>query len=600
MRQSRPLSFLTIKDKPWSRDVQKPLPSDYMHPLFVGHVTVFALTALACLGSVPRARTIQHPETRTGLVTLLATSGIWAGSHVGYLTVPSVPAKRGFYLLGLVAGLLAVGAWAYFATAYTGRQPRNTPSRWAVVSVILLLVGLKVTNPLHQFYFTATWQTTPFPHLAIEHGIAHWLAVGFAYAVASIGFFLLLERFYYVGTDTRPLAVLVGLTALPIGFNVLGVLDVGFLSMTYEPLGVAVFAVGVLFVYFDRFQTVRLTGGVEDPVVVLDRGDHIRDYSREASELFPALDNNRGQPLSAVVPALADRLDDEGVLTLEYNGKQRSYRVATNPFVTGETQTGRSVVVSDVTETERYREQLEETNEQLEALNRVVRHDIRNDMNVILSWSDLLDEHADKEDADALVRVREAAKHTVELTKISRDFVDSLAGEGAPDLKPIPLGQYLRTELDQRREAYPDAQFRIRGEIPAVSVRANELLSSVFQNLLNNAVQHNDETTPVVTVATDVGEETVRVRISDDGPGIPTEQRERVFGKNEKGLDSEGTGIGLYLVETLVEQYGGTVWLEHNEPKGTHVVLELPRVTTGTDGEDAHAASWADGSDGNV
>nr|WP_302080744.1 ATP-binding protein [Salinibaculum sp. KK48] len=50
------------------------------------------------------------------------------------------------------------------------------------------------------------------------------------------------------------------------------------------------------------------------------------------------------------------------------------------------------------------------------------------------------------------------------------------------------------------------------------------------------------------------------------------------FGKGEKGLDSPGTGIGLYLVQTLLDQYGGDVWVADNDPEGAVFVVELPIV----------------------
>jgi signal transduction histidine kinase len=549
-----------------------------MNTLLVGHVAAFTLAALACLGSIPRARTIQHPGTRQGLTALLATSGVWSGTHVGYLLVPSRLGSEAFYVLGLVAGLAAVGAWLYFAAAYTGRDPRRTPYRTVAIGLFVLLVALKVTNPWHQLYFTATQVTTPFPHLAIQHGIGHWLALGISYSLSSIGFFILLERFYFAGTKTRPLVGLVALTALPVGLNVVGTFDERLISVTYEPLGVALFAIGVLFVYTERFQTVQLVGDIEDPVVFLDSGGRIRDFSREASRIFPGLEGAYGQPLETVVPRLADCLETDRLFERDQGEETRLYRVSSAPFLTGETQTGQSLVISDVTEAERYRQNIEQKNEQLEALNRVVRHDIRNDMSVVLAWSEVLEGHVDDDGEDALERLQTAAEHTVELTQIAREFVDSLAGAGVPELKPVALDSYLRTELEQRRDAYQHAEFHVDGELPAVSVRANELLSSVFRNLLNNAVQHSDKGTPVVTVTTETDDRTVRVRIADNGPGIADERKDEIFGKEEKGLDSEGTGIGLYLVKTLVEQYGGEVWVEDNEPRGAVFVVELPQA----------------------
>ena len=70
--------------------------------------------------------------------------------------------------------------------------------------------------------------------------------------------------------------------------------------------------------------------------------------------------------------------------------------------------------------------------------------------------------------------------------------------------------------------------------------------------------------------------DTVRVRIADNGPGIPDEQKRTVFERGEKRPDSEGTGVGLYLVQTLVNAYGGDVWVEDNEPTGSVFVVELP------------------------
>jgi signal transduction histidine kinase len=108
-----------------------------------------------------------------------------------------------------------------------------------------------------------------------------------------------------------------------------------------------------------------------------------------------------------------------------------------------------------------------------------------------------------------------------------------------------------------------------------VSVLADEMLDSVFRNLLKNAVQHNDKELPEVRVSASVDERTVTVRIADNGPGIPEERRHSIFGKGETGLDSEGTGLGLYLVESLVDSYDGDVRIEDNDPEGAVFVVEL-------------------------
>jgi len=57
-----------------------------------------------------------------------------------------------------------------------------------------------------------------------------------------------------------------------------------------------------------------------------------------------------------------------------------------------------------------------------------------------------------------------------------------------------------------------------------------------------------------------------------------------VFGRGKKGLESPGSGLGLYLVDNLVETYGGRVWIEDNEPKGAIFCVELQRADDETHG----------------
>ena len=244
--------------------------------------------------------------------------------------------------------------------------------------------------------------------------------------------------------------------------------------------------------------------------------------------------------------------------------------------ITYEGKPARLVTIRDVTDRVRFEERLESVAEELEALNRVVRHDIRNDMTVILGWARLLEAHVDEEGRDQLEHIIASGERVVELTDVARDYVESLTGDAGPETKPVPLGAVIELELTLRQETYPEATFVGPGAVPDVQVRANEMLASVFRNLLNNAVQHHDGDEPRVEVTVDVEDDAAVVAVADDGPGIPAERRGAVFGKGERGDDSDGTGIGLYLVRSLVEGYGGSVRVEANEPRGTRFVVVLP------------------------
>jgi PAS domain S-box-containing protein len=187
----------------------------------------------------------------------------------------------------------------------------------------------------------------------------------------------------------------------------------------------------------------------------------------------------------------------------------------------------------DVTGRKRAEENLETERDRLALLNQIVRHDIRNDMAVALGWGGEL---------DAVLR-----------TEVER----------------------VRSNFDYRSEGID-----VRGDddLPTVEVMATSILSSVFGNLLDNAVFHNDEAEVRIDVDVTATDATVVVRIADNGPGIPDSRKREVFGRGEKGLESPGSGLGLYLVDNLVETYGGRVWIEDNEPKGSVFCVELRRA----------------------
>jgi signal transduction histidine kinase len=143
----------------------------------------------------------------------------------------------------------------------------------------------------------------------------------------------------------------------------------------------------------------------------------------------------------------------------------------------------------------------------------------------------------------------------------------------------IRLTASLDRALEEVRNVYPDAIITASTSISGITVQANDMLDAVFRNLLKNAIQHNDKERPEVDVSVREREHAVVIRIADNGPGVPDDQKQSIFGKGETGLDSSGTGLGLYLVQSLVDSYGGDVWVEDNTPDGAIFIVQLPVAT---------------------
>ena len=117
------------------------------------------------------------------------------------------------------------------------------------------------------------------------------------------------------------------------------------------------------------------------------------------------------------------------------------------------------------------------------------------------------------------------------------------------------------------------------------SIQADpKLLRMVMQNLLSNAVKYTSEGGKVdISLSLDKGRENIKIQISDTGYGIPKNQQDKIFTKlfradNVRDKDTGGTGLGLYIVKSVVENFGGKIWFESQENKGTTFFVTLPSV----------------------
>jgi signal transduction histidine kinase len=294
------------------------------------------------------------------------------------------------------------------------------------------------------------------------------------------------------------------------------------------------------------------------------------DLGLPESDGADTFERARGRTAGVPVVVLTNLQDEQTAVDLLKQGAQDYL----NKGALSEEQLVKSVRYA--LERQEQKRKLQATTEQLEVLNRILRHDIQNDVQVLQMWSKgLLDSLPAEHEAD-LRKIIETSEHIQELTENSRAYIEAVTGETDLETEPTRLDDVLRDELQKARSVADSATFTVEGSIPPATVTANGMLSSVFRNLLNNAVQHSTSDAPEVEICVTERESVVRVTIADDGPGVPDAQKTRIFGKGEHGLESAGTGIGLYLVNTLVTKFGGEVWVDDREDgSGAVFVVEL-------------------------
>jgi signal transduction histidine kinase len=326
------------------------------------------------------------------------------------------------------------------------------------------------------------------------------------------------------------------------------------------------------------------TGGVPDVVHVDRLADGIEAQSDETdlvlldlnlpdSTGLDTLESMLGSAETTPVVVLTG-LDDQqrGVQAVERGAQDYLIKDEVSPALLQRT-------IQYAIERARQQRELRRRNRELAVLNRIVRHDIRNDVSVFIGWGDALEDHVEPGGEEYLSRMLDAADHITQLTETVGDFLNVLEKKQDAELRPYDLVRVLSAEIEKARSAHGEAEFTVEGSLPeAVTVEANEMFPSVFRNLLNNAVTHNDKETPRVTISVDVSPDAVQVSVADNGPGVPDDRKEEVFGRGQMGLESPGSGIGLHLVDTLVNMFGGGVRIDDNEPEGSVFRIDLPRA----------------------
>lgn len=207
----------------------------------------------------------------------------------------------------------------------------------------------------------------------------------------------------------------------------------------------------------------------------------------------------------------------------------------------------------------------------IRVLNRVLRHNVRNDLNVIKGYTELLRGQLDDTGARYADIIIQKSEQLTNLSNTARKLekqVDTPPEITSVDI--VPVAARLAAEVD---EEYPDATVDVRTPESAMA-ESSPRLETALRELLDNAANHAGDA-PSITLAVRAENETVRVRVTDDGPGLPEQDRAVLLSGTETPL-VHGSGLGLWLTHWIVESLHGTLRLDDGE-EGTCIEIELRR-----------------------
>ena len=216
---------------------------------------------------------------------------------------------------------------------------------------------------------------------------------------------------------------------------------------------------------------------------------------------------------------------------------------------------------------------------------RVLRHNLRNRLNVIESHGSLIQEQTDRDIDGHVEKILDSVDSLLETTQKGRQIVKLLSQPSHSNA--VDIAAVVRTVVESVETSYPESDITV--DVPeSAHITAVAEIEDCLTELLENSIEHSDRPTPNVSVRVAVADDIVRVRVADDGPGISEMERQILDETADIDQLYHGSGFGLWLVYWVVRRSDGTIAIADRTPRGTEVTLEFPRLrgSVGT-GEDS-------------
>jgi signal transduction histidine kinase len=485
------------------------------------------------------------------------------------------------FLQGLTLGVAGVfpTAWLVFAFQYSGYVP-EVSRRWLAVLLVepVAFLVVSITNPVHGLVFRVTGlaSTGYGSVVSIEFATAYAIHAVYAYGLVVAGIVILA----YVGVVASPMyrnqALLLVAGILPpflshVGYT-LGVSPVTNLDLTpfLSAITGIIFGLGLIrYDLVDRRPVARQFAleSVHNGLITVDEDGRIVEVNAVAREAFDP-PPQKGQSAATFFDAEPTDALDGTFHEVRSAGERRVFllRVSNLGDHTDRSR-GTVIALQDVTD-------LRAHEQRLEVSNRVLRHNLRNDTNVMRGYAERIASLVDDPTVvDYAARIEETADGLYDVSEKARDLVDESVDRNA-DREAVELVAQTESVVSTMADDHPATEWRIDApEAAVVRLPSGVRFSNAIRNLFENAVKHNDADEPEVEVRVRNGDGRTRVHVTDNGPGIPDLER-RVFEAGSETPLQHSQGVGLWIAYLQTIEAGGEFDIEGSE-EGTTVTMSF-------------------------
>ncbi len=508
----------------------------------------------------------------TALCVGVTATGGWANKLVWLYTNLAIPVALLFFSLDYYgvdalhsrAGMAAIGVPSLLGAVGGSLLILGTPDATGGESVPLgLLTGL----PGAVFDIAATLDRFGYVYTAVlilvAVGLVSRTVVQYEHLDTRLGATIAFIGIWpWLGNVVVPqlqtgFGQLAGLAALSVGYSLsalLAALAAGPLALfRSSPAAAAVGPECVL-------------DSMDDAVMMVDEHDRVLRLNSAATATFGTTATDAvGRRVADVVGEESAALTGTETVALSTSRGTRQFEVTCSEVRdrAGGTR-GHVLVLRDVTD-RLTREQ------RLDVLNRVLRHNLRNDASSILNRAELIKQNGERA-ADA-ERIVDTTRDLVSTADRAREIERMMAGSTAPD--PTHLDRVVNSAVDGVSREFPGVEVTTALADDATVAVDARTLETVLSNLVENAAEHNDADDPLVVVSAEREDDLVRLAVSDNGPGIPEHERAVLEAGGEDQL-THGSGLGLWVVHWGVTEMGGRLDISDNDLSGTTVTVSLP------------------------
>ncbi len=203
-------------------------------------------------------------------------------------------------------------------------------------------------------------------------------------------------------------------------------------------------------------------------------------------------------------------------------------------------------------------------------LHSLLRHDLKNKIQITRGYLHLLEDGLLDDVSEEFLQ-----KALSSLTRQS-ELIDKITKLGMIDEKPnkeVNLRKHVESAIQQIDGKKEGSDIDIKTFDNEFRVLGGDLLVEIFFNLIENSLEHSGCDT-IELSAEQEGEEII-VTYEDNGKGVPQNEKNKIFEKGFKGPNSRGSGLGMYLIERILEDYGGEITLEDCTRCGTRFKISL-------------------------